>query len=202
MYSSSNTISGNTVLGNYRNGIRLYYSNSNTIFHNNFIDNTVQVIESYSTNTWDNGAGEGNYWSDYRGSDNDGDGIGDTSLPHKRVDWYPFMYEIRWEYGTTPMGTNVPVLFPEEGTTLIFQEVISGGTTTCTVTETGPPPPTGFRLVPSPPPTYYQITTTATYTGLITIRINYDDSGLTSGQENNLNLRQYDEATSEWVVIT
>jgi PKD repeat protein len=102
----------------------------------------------------------------------------------------------------TPTGTNVPVPFPEEGVTLTFQEVVYGGITTCTVTETGPPPPAGFRLVPSPPPTYYEITTTATYTGLITICINYDASDLKPGQEINLNLRQYDEATSEWVVIT
>ena len=39
---------------------------------------------------WDNGA-EGNYWSDYAGEDLDGDGIGDTLLPHQGIDNYPLM---------------------------------------------------------------------------------------------------------------
>ncbi|MCK5292783.1 MAG: right-handed parallel beta-helix repeat-containing protein, partial [Thermoplasmata archaeon] len=95
-YSSSNTISGNTVSGNGI-GIYLHYSSSNTIFHNNFIDNTDQLYNYQSTNTWDNGDGEGNYWSDYTGLDDGsggrvaGDGVGDTDLPHQGVDWYPLM---------------------------------------------------------------------------------------------------------------
>lgn len=41
-------------------------------------------------NTWDNGS-EGNFWSNYNGSDFDGDGIGDTYLPWEGVDHYPLM---------------------------------------------------------------------------------------------------------------
>ena len=43
-----------------------------------------------SSNVWDNGC-EGNYWSDYVGEDLDGDGVGDTLLPHQGVDNYPLM---------------------------------------------------------------------------------------------------------------
>ncbi|MHA2298747.1 MAG: hypothetical protein ACXAEU_16370 [Candidatus Hodarchaeales archaeon] len=75
----------------------------------------------------------------------------------------------------TPEGNTVEVS-DTSGTTVTFTDVTSSGETTVTVTEAGPNPPSGFKLVPSD--TYYQITTTATYTGTITICINYDDSGL------------------------
>ncbi len=52
----------------------------NIFFHNNFVDNSHGAADWSSTgiNQWDNGA-EGNYWSDYTGTDGNGDGIGDTS---------------------------------------------------------------------------------------------------------------------------
>ena len=51
----------------------------NTLYHNNFINNTKQVKIGFldHTDQWDNGK-EGNYWSDYNGTDADRDGIGDT----------------------------------------------------------------------------------------------------------------------------
>ena len=50
----------------------------NMVYHNNFIDNKMQAyVPGYPENIWDNGL-EGNYWSDYEGSDSDQDGIGDA----------------------------------------------------------------------------------------------------------------------------
>jgi hypothetical protein len=65
-------------------------SENNTFFHNNLIDNKRQA-DDYK-NVWDNGV-EGNYWSDYSGSDSDGDGIGDTPyyIPTDAQDRYPLM---------------------------------------------------------------------------------------------------------------
>jgi parallel beta-helix repeat protein len=83
-FSGNNIIKGNTISNNPE-AIRLDFSSSNSIFFNNFIDNTNQVWTSGSTNTWDNGEGKGNYWSDYIGSDLDGDGVGDTEVPHPYV---------------------------------------------------------------------------------------------------------------------
>ena len=93
--SSGNTIECNTVTGGIYD-IFISASNDNIIFHNNFIDSEYGVADA-STNTWDNDAGEGNYWIGYTGSDDGsggrvaGDGIGDTDLPHQGVDWYPLM---------------------------------------------------------------------------------------------------------------
>ena len=88
--SSDNIVCGNTISGN-KFGIWLERSSNNKLWHNNFADNENQVhlSDSYG-NVWDNGC-EGNYWSDYDGTDLDGDGVGDTGLPWQGVDGYPLM---------------------------------------------------------------------------------------------------------------
>jgi hypothetical protein len=66
--------------------------------HNSFVDNEVHFsgcfCEGYNTteavHTWDDGE-KGNYWSDYNGTDADGDGIGDTPyiIDVQNKDRYP-----------------------------------------------------------------------------------------------------------------
>jgi len=91
--AGSSLVVGNTIKENYRG---IYVSSmgywGNTVCHNNFVDNEGQIDcwAQPQENTWDNGA-EGNYWSDYEGNDGDGDGIGDTLLPHLGVDSYPLV---------------------------------------------------------------------------------------------------------------
>jgi len=91
--SGDNLIVGNTVKQNFLDGIILGENcGNNTIFHNNFIDNSENAIDK-TGNTWDNGS-SGNYWSDYNGSDNNGDGIGDSpyQIPgNMSQDRYPLM---------------------------------------------------------------------------------------------------------------
>ena len=89
-HCNGNTIEGNTATSNSFAGIVMGGNNNNTICHNNFINNPEQVYSYNSSNMWGNGA-EGNYWSDYKGKDQNGDGIGDTRLPHKGFDYHPLM---------------------------------------------------------------------------------------------------------------
>lgn len=92
--SSKNIITSNAMSINSEAGIYMEESSNNTFFHNNFMDNGLgaegQVYSFFSWNTWDNGA-EGNYWSDYKGVDLNGDGIGDTNIPHLGVDSLPLI---------------------------------------------------------------------------------------------------------------
>ena len=76
----------------------------------------------------------------------------------------------------TEGGTNVTVkpLDTTTGTspvTLTFTNVSQPGVTSLTTGPTGPPPPIGFQL--GNPRVYYKLSTTAIYTGSVTICINY-----------------------------
>jgi parallel beta-helix repeat protein len=96
--------------------------NDNAIYHNNLVKNEHQVsiqhtylfssniIMAYSTNnTFDLGyPSGGNFWSDYNGTDNDGDGVGDTpySINENNTDNYPLIAPV----DITPLETTPPVI--------------------------------------------------------------------------------------------
>jgi len=95
--SVDNKIIKNIVLDNYGTGISICESSNTLVYYNNLVDNKDNGVDDTNSNFWDNGD-EGNYWSDYRGNDMDGDEIGDTpySIPGigKATDNYPLMNPI------------------------------------------------------------------------------------------------------------
>jgi len=82
-----NTLSGNTVSGNVS---RAFYSSNNTFFHNNFLDLSLYSVNSTNFLTAN---GEGNYWSDYNGTDANRDALGDSPylVDGDNRDEYPLM---------------------------------------------------------------------------------------------------------------
>jgi len=120
-FSNANIIDGNIVLGG-SGGIRLDGSNNNTVrknvvkdceqlaltfwrnasqnlfYLNGLINNTKNVEEyrpgfpAFPINIWDSGT-VGNFWSDYNGTDTNGDGIGDTPyvIDENNQDNYPLV---------------------------------------------------------------------------------------------------------------
>jgi parallel beta-helix repeat protein len=89
--SSGNVIYSNTVSDCW-NGIEFEGGTGNTVFGNNFERNWNQVYGSFAGNSF-NESSEGNYWSDYNGTDNNQDGIGDTLyiIGENNADCYPLM---------------------------------------------------------------------------------------------------------------
>ena len=109
--SNNNTVTQNNVTNHEPFGIQLAYSSGNlfseniiqnckldirfvvnsTFYHNNFLNVSIDIIEN-TTLFWDNGT-QGNYWSNYKGTDNNADGIGDTPyiINEENQDNYPLM---------------------------------------------------------------------------------------------------------------
>ena len=92
--SNNNILIGNTANNNSIFGIALHLSSYNKLSHNNLVYNSQNnALDTTGNNQWDSGT-EGNYYSDYPGTDSNGDGIGDTPYPipgGSSVDRYPLM---------------------------------------------------------------------------------------------------------------
>ena len=101
--SHENDISFNDIINNTGYGIELWMcmggGQFNEFHHNNFYSNNGGLVQASDfgggTDYWySEESQEGNYWSDYTGTDNDGDGIGDdpyTIDGDESQDLYPLM---------------------------------------------------------------------------------------------------------------
>jgi parallel beta-helix repeat protein len=125
--SKNTTIRSNTIANN---NFGIYVDNAfgNTIYHSNFVNNSIQVDIQGEVNSWDNGSPSGgNFWSDYNGTDLNGDGIGDTpyEIDANNQDRYPLIVPLVWNYSTPiPIvweGTIYPVSLNSNSTISTFK---------------------------------------------------------------------------------
>lgn len=94
---------------------------------------------------------------------------------------------------STPSGSNQTVA-PNGGTSLTFSNVSSPGTTSATTSDTNPNPPSGYNPVSQ----YSDIMTTASYSGAITVCLNYNPGQVFDASQ--LTLLHFE--VSGWVNVT
>jgi nitrous oxidase accessory protein len=122
--SSDNELESNTITGTDR-GVEIYYQSNrnsvvnnrstgnaygiildnvsdNLVYRNSFFDNEMQGYDD-GENEWFDG-GDGNYWGDYLGADDDNDGRGDTpyTIEPRGTDLYPFVNPVPVESPEMP----------------------------------------------------------------------------------------------------
>ena len=153
-----NSFIGNNISGSTQYAVYLYISDDNSFCQNNFMYNAKQAFESHElyywaigndtyyseNNTWDNGK-EGNYWSDYAGSDTDGDGIGETPyvVYENFTDRYPLTTPFDIDSVIVNLAKWVPTNLPD----------VSPSPTQHPTINTGPEPPQPNEPFPTLPAT-------------------------------------------------
>ncbi|MFZ5519550.1 MAG: right-handed parallel beta-helix repeat-containing protein [Candidatus Zhuqueibacterota bacterium] len=100
----------------------------------------------------------------------------------------------------TPAGVNV-IVDVTSAIQLMFAQVINPGNTDAAIEPIGPIPPAYHVVIPEGNPGYYLISTTATYSGVISMEITYSDAGL-GDHETTLKLMRFDEPSGQWAEIT
>ncbi|MGC9122178.1 MAG: NosD domain-containing protein [Thermogladius sp.] len=90
--ASPNFTMYNTMVAYNTVGLRAYNTSAGLVYGNAFINNARQVVLENSVLEW-NSTYYGNYWSDYKGVDADGDGVGDQpyTIDEYNVDWKPLV---------------------------------------------------------------------------------------------------------------
>ena len=118
--SVNNSFTGNYLQTNGFCGVDFDDSANNSFYHNT-VNSTGAAYTVYRAgyNIWDTGF-EGNYWSDYNGTDSNQDGIGDTPyiIDANNSDHYPLVHRqnptpvhninTRLDYATIQAAINAP----------------------------------------------------------------------------------------------
>ncbi len=138
-FASSNCIvsSNNIAGGKYGVYFTPYLAapHNDKFYNNNFVNNSQQVYISSPSivETWDNNSSGGNYWSNYNGTDANGNGIGDSaySVSVNNTDSYPLIAPISTlATGAPPAAIAIPLIAANSTVaSWQFDEVLPNGVT-------------------------------------------------------------------------
>jgi len=107
---SNNTFSANIIL-NCQYGLSIgNEATQNSVYLNNFYNNTEQHItcSNLTENRFDNGV-KGNYYDDYKGTDGNWDGVGDSPYAIQEIHWEE---ELQREVTVVYFQDNLPLMAP------------------------------------------------------------------------------------------
>ncbi len=140
--STHNNITNNVINNNNECGIDFRYSSSNNLIYNNYFENKKNAYDE-GNNIWNIAKTKGmniiggaylggNYWSDYTGSDLDGDGIGDTLLPYNSSgniqnggDHLPLVKPTPYIFDTGSPSNPYPSIFGTHNGTIKLNQTIT-----------------------------------------------------------------------------
>ncbi len=117
--SSDNVLSHNTISKDAQLGVYIGYASGNVIILNNFLQEPSTILNPqnnilnstqglvYTYNGATHVSSMGNYYSDYRGADRDGNGIGDTVYP--LGDGFPLVKPVE-QYGAIKAKSTLSAL--------------------------------------------------------------------------------------------
>ncbi len=220
-FSRNNTIYGNSIMANVRDGIMLMhacYNNisrnnieangwygikcmlnsvGNRIYHNRFVGNAQHAGSlDTSQSIWDYGyPSGGNYWGNYTGNDQFRGKYQNLTGADGIGDSPHFITST--EVDSYPLMGPFTPLIGEGANITLFQDPRVGLIFSSVLTA-GSANITGLTTGPPLPPNvvlvglYYNVTVTAEFSGDVIIRIIYDDSGMTPEQEGSLRLLQWE----------
>lgn len=144
---SGNVFFQNVIANNSGTGVSLgstiSVAENNTFYHNVFRNNNVHVTgASWSKNFWDNGK-EGNYYDDYKGTDNNSDGIGDSPYTVQEIH---YDLDLQRDVTVVFFQDNYPLMAPYNSSSSLPSPIFSPSTSPS-------PAPTQIpSLSPSPTP--------------------------------------------------